>query len=372
MPSDSTTQHIESRSAWSAFMEGLTRPSLPAACLTIVLASAMLWSATWIVTPTFFADHAGYFAPRPQENYTFTTAKAILAGRAPRDQLAVTIMGASAHREGISSDAKMTQLLHQGSGLPIRFNNLTASALSQHEIVALCDQLGEGYQGVVVIGCSIFRMARDPDERVEWILRPRVGVTSAWLDDEASRMNVERPAPTGWYFIDQAGFLGVRLPYLFRNLVRGPIKPRTHSYIDMDAIDEQQWDERVEAVRALFRSPDRPDPGDIEAMWLRLRDRLRSRGPVEIVLLDAPTNPRFIEQAVGTDVFAAYQSRMASFADEHGLHYWNLNEESRLEPGDFFDWVHLSSTDAQERFTKALANRLNTLIHSRFPGGYRP
>jgi hypothetical protein len=352
--------------AWTAFHHALLRPSLTSAALTVLVALTILGSASAIVTPKFFAETASpYFAPRPQENYTFTTARAIKAGLSDRNALGVAVLGASSHREGISSDQQMAYLIQQQVEWPIAFFNLTASALSQYEMVALCDQLGQGFNGIVILGCSVFRMVRDPDERIEWIMRPRVGLTSSWLDEEASILNLTRPRPTGIYFLDQAGFFGVRMPYLMRNIIRGPVKPRIHNYLNRAPINNEEWERRVEQFRTMRNAPDLPDPAATEALWLRLRDRLRGRGRVEVVLLNAPANPRFIDLAFGQEFYHDYQDRMERFTKENDMHYWNINDEASLVESDFYDWAHISNAEAQERFTRILAHHVAQLLNQR-------
>ena len=81
-----------------------------------------------------------------------------------------------------------------------------------------------------------------------------------------------------------------------------------------------------------------------------------------MVLLESPICPRCIEETMGESFYREHVTNMADFARHQEVRYWNLNEAAGLTNDDFYDYVHIFSTDAQERYTRALGDQLAVLF----------
>jgi hypothetical protein len=350
-------------SAWTVFVQAATQPSLGAvagaAGVTLLLFAACLV----LITPRFMADRPGYVAQGPTDDYAFVSAQAIRTRLATDDAPAVALFGASALRESISHDSQIRESVATRLGGRVAVHNLTTSAQTVWETAALTDYLAKPFEGVVVLGVSPYLLSAGRGELAELVEQPRLALHAASFDDEARRAGLRVPRSTGNYFVDNDKFFLARIPKLVLHFVTGPVARAHGRYLNKKPLTAAGWDDMAEKIKDKLDGYGDNVEGNLAVMG-RTIDRLRSRGRVSVALVELPTSPRGMETIVGAPLGQQHRERVTAFARQHGVEYWSLDRAADLADRDFFDWCHLSSVDAQRRFTDVLSAKISQALAS--------
>ena len=320
-------------------------------------------------TETFVAGpYHRYLAWGPSDTQLEVTSRAISLRQMELEGPAVFVLGSSGIREAISNSEALQWMLRENTEERPAVHNLSSFDQTTVEMFALADMLPDRFDGVVLLGVNPCDLGAGPEQHhlgAKNDFDLRFGFRSPAVDAEARASGLELPIVTGNYFFDNYRFFLPRLPHLFENLAFGPPDLAHHAWTSLDgAIDEAGWDLQAERVKRLIADY-QSELGASLDYYRRMISDLRTRGDVEVVLLESPICPRCIEETMGEDFYREHLTNMADFARHSGAMYWNLNEEAGLSNDDFYDYVHIFSTDAQDRYTSALGRQLCTL----FPDG---
>ena len=289
-------------------------------------------------------------------------ASTLNAARAEFDGSAVFILGSSGIREALTNSDELRNLLVSRSPVrPVHVFNCASFDQTPLEMLALVEQLPPSFEGVVVLGINPCDIGAGPlqhhkDAANDFDLR--LGFRSPLVDATARNAGVHVLPLTGNCFLDNYRFFLPRLPFLLRNVFLGPPEERRHPWTVLTGpIDQSGWNTQAERVQRLMADYDRRFDETL-VYYERMIAEIERRGNVRVVLLESPIRPRSIEETIGSNAWNHHVERMQAFADRHGVRYWNLNERAELRNEDFYDYIHVYRTEAQQRFTRALGEAL--------------
>lgn len=358
--------------AWSAFLEGLTRPSKGALGISLSVCGLGFLTCAVAFTPAFVAGpYHRYLAWGLGDTQLEVTSRVLKVARSEYEDNAVFVLGSSGIREAISNSEELRGLLEQRWGNAPSVYNLSSFDQTPLEMVALVEKLPQRFDGVVLLGINPCDVGAGPHQHHRGSLNEfelRFGFRSKIADGAARLAGRNLPPVTGNYFLDNYRFFLPRLPYLFRNILLGPPEEGHHPWSLLDApIDEAGWDLQAERIRRLIADYQRHFDVTLGYYEDMARDLMR-RGDVRVVLLESPICPRCIEETLGDAFWAEHARRMHAFAERVGIRYWNLNDRAGLVNDDFYDYVHLFNPDAQTRFTVVLSEALAELLQEERAG----
>lgn len=360
----STPPDLESGSAWTAFRRAAVRPSLPALVGTFVVAVLVLCVAAAAITPRWLSSiDVGYLLYEPRDDYMFLTSRTYQIHYGDPQPLGVAILGGSSTMHAITDEDDLSAQLSAGMQQPIPVHNLCVGGVHVYEMCAVLDCLGDRVGGVVVINVSPYLLTLQQDSLQSVIDAPRIAIDSDVFDQEVRRTGIAPPRRTGVYLVDHRRFLAPRLWSGLQRLLTGPIDQPQRQRLGVRAAHKRvswQW---VAAVVEPAMS--RPDPYRVNLGVLsRMIQRQQQRGPARIVLLETTWAPA-VRQALDPRLFQHYDALMAGLASAHNVQYWNLNREAQLARDDFDDLNHINSAAARQRYTRALTDRLKSLLAER-------
>ncbi|HLN24338.1 MAG TPA: hypothetical protein VK558_10170 [Patescibacteria group bacterium] len=241
---------------------------------------------------------------------------------------------------------------------------LKPSLLSLSVAAALADSLGPDFQGVLVLGISLSRLAADSSELGGLVREPRRAFISKAGDAEIRASGFEPPHRTGNYLIDNYKFFVARYRAIFWHLLTGtaPVHD-TRTYLGRAPADAAQWASDAVTLKPRLSHYEERAEGNLGSLD-RLIRQFPDRQKVRIVLLEIPLNPVAMNTIIGHSFVDAHRARLQAFARREGVLYWDMNQTAGLTPDDFQDWAHINSADAQNRWTSQLVDRLLPLIHN--------
>ena len=337
------------------------QPSLPALLGTLMVAASLFAACAVVITPEFLTSiDYGYLMSDERDEYARLTTIGLRLQNAGPPSAAVVLLGASAMREAISDAGDIERLIAVRSGRSVPVYDLMAGGLDLWQTSALIGCLGRGFTGVVVLGVSPGRLARDRDGLAMLLENPRLGLHSAGFDEEVRLAGLAVPRRTGVYFLDHFRFFVARRWSLLR-VVKGPAEPMRHPFLNRDPATGERWESLVERQMSRLESYYQNREANL-AVIERAVERLRRNGSVEVVLLEASRHPALVGLVYSKELWADHRRRVGQFAHDHDVHYWDLQTDSDLSEDDFADYTHLRSAEAVQRYTRILAERLTTII----------
>lgn len=366
MTEDAPKQTGASR-AWREFWRGLARPSLPGLLIALAFCAGCFLSCLAFVTPELMASDLHWFLARDAaDDFHFVTAKVLALPRGELSQPGIFILGGSAEMESITSEEDLARRVRDKTGFQPVVRNLAAGGQTTWEAAALADRLPLRFDGVVLLTVKPVRVVTTRRELDGCVHAPRLGFTSGAFDREASLAGTRVPTRTGNYFWDNRKFFLPRCSFLVRNLVirrplRGPIRHEMHRITADGRLPQDEWDASVSKVRGMLESYDERIEAFLAA-HTRMVENLAARGRVSVVLMESPTNPRFVSEAYGQGLYTRYKRRLRQYAEQHGLSYWNVTEAAALKEEDFADATHLRTHQARSLYTEVLADRLSAIL----------
>lgn len=348
------------RSVLEAFVRGATRPSGGALVGTIGVAATMMAACALFVTPAFLGRiDIGYLMNNRYDSYAHLTGEVFRLELEGVPDDAVLLFGTSAANHGVEVP-DLERDLTEATGREATVLPLYADALGLWEMLNAIDEIGESYDGVVVIAASAMAFCQNADNLQAQIDDPRLPFRSEAYAAEARRLGVDLPGETGNYFFDYSNFFTARLRAV-GNIFTGP-KGYGRLYDERGALpDPGRWDRLMVALTERMDQYDACSDVLFEGLE-RIVETARSKGDVRVVVVEPPTNPRAVAQLNEGGVFDRHRARMEAFAAEHGIEYWPM-DGVELAESDFIDWTHLLESPSRTRYTEALASRLAALMN---------
>ena len=343
---------------WSEFFRAATQPSRAALAGTLAV-FALVWTAALaLVRPELFAAvHVGWFMDDTHDNPMVVTARVLQIRDGEPQPRGVALVGPSSLLESFSGAQAMSTALGELTGTPVPVSNLCSGGLRVWEYAAVVEGTGDRIGGALVLSVSPNVLNKSHRFLREVAERPRLGLRSPAFDEELRRAEVEPFARTGIYLVDSWPFVFPRLELALVHLFTGPVETVQR---------QNRWRKRWSEERMLENLAREPRqlapiaPSNLEVI-ARVIERRRRLGPVEFVLLEAAWNPR-ARAAFDPAALVEYHELLERFAREHGVHYWDLNNEADFEDADFDDPYHLRAGPARERYTRLLCGRLAGLL----------
>jgi len=351
-----------------AFLDGATKPSLPALLGTLGVAISIFLLFVTLLTPDFLATKGyGYFFDGPTDNYAYLTSETLrISKTAKSPQKNIVLMGASNIKEAVHAK-HLEQLLQDKTKQPIKVYNLTAGGLFLWEEICLLDKIRNRFRGIVVLQITpTRRLALDRDHLSKGGItrHSRLAMYCPKFDEEMHIAGVSKPQWIGNYFLDFYKFFVVRLPALLKNVVTGPVQWSPQQAHKWRPPTQKQWERSVNHLVKWQKTYHENRDTNFE-VYRRLIRYLREDG-IETAFLEAIRNPAaedliFAKPEV-VKIYQEYKSDVIKFAQEMQIPYWDLAKFANFKSEDFIDTVHLKKDKARHRYTAVLATRITDML----------
>jgi hypothetical protein len=193
-------------------------------------------------------------------------------------------------------------------------------------------------------------------------LEYRLGFRSRILERESAAAGIPL-APSFGYFWDGYRFFLPRLRYAYKNFKRGAPDefPRPPQREGGRHAQEDAWQWFAGATDGLAQRWDGAARRALGPL-AEVIEALPGRDRTTVVLLQGPVSERALRDVYGEELFARYRRDIEAYAAQYGYEYWSLADDAELTQADFYDWGHLNSAGARERFTAVLADRLASVL----------
>ena len=337
----------ERPSAWSRFLHGLTRPSLPALVLTLLVPVAGMLVCTFGITPQFLAQNPGLLAAAPQDTDIFNTSRVL--GLRLRDSVpppSLYLIGASTLLRSVPDPVALERELRAAGAFDAPVHHLGGEGATVSQMKMLVALLPERLDGVVVIEVTPRSLAFPPTNAEVRQIR--------WDPDELP----------GLFFWRNKRFFLARLPSIPRNFLNGRVSYAPEEWLTR-RLTEPGWQVAAQrmrdGIRADYAAEREASYGDLSEIVARLR----ASGRVSVALLENPLTARGYQEVMGPAFWDDHRARLQRFAEEQSLPVWRLDDEAGLVEEDFVDFMHLWRPEAQARYMQALARHAAELWKER-------
>lgn len=331
---------------------GLFRPSMVTVSTALIVCFLPILCCLIFINEDFFiSDYHLYFAADDYDFPTFVSSEALQMSKS-KNKSKFVIAGASSTRVSVRKE-KLAELM--GSSTPVF--KLCTGRQSFWETAKILDLIPDGSEGYVVIGVGPSRFARPQEDLLKIPKRPRFAFNTDAFDMELKLNGIEAATRFGNFFLDNQKFFIVRLKFFFRNILFGPPSPKL-KYLGQDRADKDIQVDISKKVSARFEVYDQNFPYNkqvLERIILRLKDKTK----MNIILLEHPIDPHFVNNYMGADFYSDHKKRARALAKEHDITYWNITDMIGVSKNDFYDWTHFRSIELANKYTETLA----MLIH---------
>jgi hypothetical protein len=353
-------------SLFRLFLQSFTRPDSLNLLATLLVTCSLIAVLPAVLTPATVPAIAPYLAADDLDDHLFLLQHVQRMRSSSDGRLSVSLIGASSVRESVRNLDMVEQELGTTLGEPVSFHLLAASGLSVWEMVGIADNFPPSYRGIAVLGMPA---VRPPEALRDLIATQRTALKSPAYRREASLAGYEMP-DSGVYLLDYTRFFSARLSARVLTLLLPPFslthKPQPHRYIGMEKVAGQEYDTLLAELRK--RRQISPEHRAAHFAALERAVALLQAKDVRVILMQPVANELFLRTELGDDFVERTRRDNRQFAEKHQLPFWDFNAAADLEDADFYDYCHLRSEDAMQRYTDLLTAKLSQALEKQMTG----
>jgi hypothetical protein len=111
-----------------------------------------------------------------------------------------------------------------------------------------------------------------------------------------------------------------------------------------------------------------PSPREVDAQLVAASgvvERARNKG-YDVVLLRTPRDRSYFSETTNAHLDAA-QAALDAWATATQLDWWDPGQEAAIRNDELYDWCHISSPDAERRWTAAFVRMIAARWKERHP-----
>lgn len=344
----------------SHFVRGLTNPSGMAVVTMILTVVALAVACLLGLSSLMRSDYAPLLADSPTDHQLFVTAEVEKLSTVDDDRPLLAIIGASVTRSSFGRTSEIEQSAKEIAGDDFQVINFASGRQNLLEHLIFIGRLPNDRKTTIVLGVGPSRFTVTKDGLAEVVLNLRYGADSELFRDEAERLGLKLRPDTGWLLVDHYNFYLPRLWSIPKNFLRFAVGRRIEQnereYVGTRK-PEHFFRTHSESVIERFGDSDEALALNKELL-IRTLNYVADQPNLEIVLVEHPINPRFIDEFLGRDRYMEHIDFMKKISDEHGVAYWTLGLDAELGDENFNDWAHISSAEAQRQLRTMLITRL--------------
>lgn len=331
------------------FVRGLYQPSIISTSLAVTVCGLLLLSSVVFVDEGLMrSEKHRYFAHSSYDFSTFVSSRA-LGLTEDQSPSKVVVVGASSLRVAIK-EKTLSSIL--GPSLPVF--ELCTGAQTFSDTATLLDIIPDGSYGIVVIGVGPGRFAQSTELLASRAITPALAIRTSFLDNELIRIDETPPSRSTNYFLDNRHYFLTRYRFVYRNLLVGPPTEK-FKQLGSTPLKEKENQERSLKVSQRYKESDLYHDFN-SSMLKRVIDKLKNRTKMEVALLETLMKESFVADYLGEDFLHEHKKRNRQFANDLGISYWDIGDAIEFSEDDFYDYTHLRSHDAANKFTSELAS----------------
>ena len=354
----------------SAFIEGLTRPSVTSAGVLIGTVATAFLAYIVVFGPWFTGSEFYRYQMTGQlDRSVYVTHKVLARENSPGP--AIVVFGTSLVVNCVESEERLSGLVSASLGQQMPAHDFSSDLQNSWEIAAITERMPPGDGGVLVLGLSpgILSHGAESDGQgsLKYIIaNPKLCFTSEILDAEARREGIKVPTRTGIHAIDNAQFILARRKTFLMNLISGgwtygePLDAPWHETVNTP----EYWAGEMSRVPDLEANYGRNAEVNF-AVLRRTVARLREAGDVNVIVLESPFNPRWWSEEAGSRFYSRYRADLETFAESLDGSLLRATDAARLTKDDFVDYEgHIGNAAARARCTDALGQEVVRVLSS--------
>lgn len=351
----------DARALLREFLHAATRTSAPALIGTLIVAAVLILVCTILVTPRNLARiNEGYFMASHTDSYASLTGRTFKHRFEGFKDNSVIIIGSSAIQHGFRDSDVIERDVKELKPIDVHVVKFIGLGISMWEMLDILGEVKGPTNGVVVLGLSPAAFSHEDSSVEDLIEHPRLPFISEPYAEEIRKQGIALPRRTGIYFFDHSGFFTARIRCTL-NLLTGPRVLRRNHDVHVKLPDAGAWDRAMVTVGNRLQEYDENSPKMYKLLG-DIIDVVRAKGKNHVVVVEPPMNPKAIAEMHAEPIFEKFRRDMRAFAKKHGIEFWDLAVEAKLDPADFADWYHLHDTPSRERYTRAFARHIAELM----------
>lgn len=345
------------------FLAGLIEFSNISLLTMVFVVVAVFSLCVFIINKDFFVSQYQLFMENSFDQYTYLSAKILKQKNQVFNNDAVFIIGASSTHESFISESLLETMVMEKCSTKVSVNDYCAPGLWNWEMLAVVDMLPEHFNGLVILPSSLSRFSSQARREEEQAVKsPKIGFRSGLHDVTLQSAGHRIKRQTGNFFFDNYTFILVHLPYFFKNILTEKPVFKLGYYGTIPKIDSVTWNSTLVPNQRLKADFDSLVVSNALQIYVSAFKEIKKRGNVEIVLLQDPINPRFLETVPASGVFEKYQKVVKEFAAANGVEFWDLNDQMNFKDDDFYDHAHLRDSLVRYKYTKILSNSIAAVL----------
>lgn len=313
------------------------------------------------------SDNAAILADNRVDHHFFATAEIERLTHSTDQRPLLAIVGASVTRSSFGRSKDVSASLSEALQEDYEVVNFSTGRQSLLEHLIFIERLPDDRDVTVALGLGPSRFTVGYERYENQVMSPRFGTGSDAFRTEAERMGIDPPRQTGWLIVDFYQFYIPRVLFVPKNiaklLIGKSIRQDETEYVGRRK-SEQAYRAHSDLVMSRFKNPGE-DIQTNQELLVRIIKSVAERPNMNLVLIEHPIRPEFVENYLGRAAYAKHMASVSSLAQAHDVPYWTLGLEANLTEQDFFDWAHISSREAQSKLRENLVSKLEELSNER-------
>ena len=349
-----------------AFLDGFVESSRAAFFAMLAGMVLMIALAAWYFSYATLSGPSGAYLARSSADVDgHATYRALQLGGQVDNRPTVLILGSSVSASAFAFEALTADAIRQETGQDWRVGLLTTALQSPVDQFALIETAlksadRQNQPVVIVLGVDVTLNGWTPEKILEIDSEPRLGIRSAWADNEITRLGGTPRPRSSFYIAENWRFFIVNGgKAMMRLLTRKAAVPRLDIFAPDESLPEDQRNGGLIAER--IRTSFKPDSDGILGSLRVLADHLDSFENARLILLHELPSPDLIKNARLEAIIAAERARYIDFAQEIGARYWSPFTDLNVPARTFHDSYHIGQAETQQQLRAALARQIADL-----------
>ena len=340
----------------TSFLKGLTQPSLLSVFMMLITC-AICFGMVVLFPSVIFTKPVSHLFVDPKDHYYYVTANLIDLKRETSDGRPMfVIAGASVTQSSFGGTGKVSAALKGKFGQSFDVRLMTTGRQNLVEHFMIFESVPQDRPVFAVLGVGPSRFTWGNDEYLSTYANQRFGVSSPAYLAQLARLDPDFEPPSGSPLVQHTNFYVARTEDVlirFARAVLGKASGRNQNQYIGGPVSDEAYRELATRVAERFHGAEDRIAFN-HSLFRDLLAFIRSRGNIELVVMEHPIRPGFVSDFLGEEVYARHLADMKRITSEAGVSYLVANDETELSVDDFFDWAHIRTKSAQDQLRAAI------------------
>ena len=339
-----------------AFLAGLAMPSSLSVAIMVATCS-LCFLASVLYLPVIFSKPVSKLFVSATDHYYYVTRELFDLKEQPTGEKPVfVIAGASVTQSSFGGTGKVSEALQEKFGKAFDVRLMTTGRQNLVEHFMIFDHLPQDRPVLAVLGVGPARFSWEKDQYLRTYDTHRFGTSSPAYLAQLARLDPDFEQPSGHLLRDHLAFYVARTEDILTKLARAALGKaggrEQNQYVGRRQSDAGY---RGHAARVAGRLAGAENHSPLNHDLFRdLLAFVKQRGNIELVVMEHPIRPGFVEDFYNAEAYARHLAKMAQITREAGIRYVIADQETALGEDDFYDWAHIRTRSAQNQLRAAM------------------